>query len=58
MLLFLFSCVMPMLDTSADTVVEGDDHATYEVSKVDRSLKSSVKLVIKYGAVQGRTRIG
>ena len=52
MLLFLFSCVMPMLDTSADTVIEGDDHATYEVSKVDRSISSSVKLVIKYDAVE------
>jgi hypothetical protein len=41
-----------MLDTSADTVIESDDHATYEVSKIDRSLKSSVKLVIKYDAVK------
>ncbi len=52
MLLFLFSCVMPMLDTSDDMLVEGDDYATYEVSKVDRSINSSVKLVIKYGAVE------
>lgn len=50
MLLFLFSCVMPMLDTSDDMLVEGDDHATYEISRIDRSLSSSVKLVIKYGA--------
>ena len=52
MLLFLFSCVMPMLDTSDDMLVESDDHATYEVSKVDRSISSSVKLVIKYDAVE------
>ena len=52
MLLFLFSCVMPMLDTSDDTVIESDDYATYSVSKVDRSLQSSVKLVIKIDAVQ------
>ena len=52
MLLFLFSCVMPMLDTSGDTVIESDDHTTYTVSKVDRSLESSVKLVIKFDGVQ------
>jgi S1-C subfamily serine protease len=52
MLLFLFSCVMPMLDTSGDTVIESDDYATYTVSKVDRSLKSSVRLVIKIDAVE------
>ena len=52
MLLFLFSCVMPMLDTSGDTVIESDDYATYTVSKVDRSLESSVKLVIKFDAVE------
>ena len=52
MLLFLFSCVMPMLDTSDDMLVESDDHATYEVSKVDRSISSSVRLVIKYDAVE------
>ena len=52
MLLFLFSCVMPMLDTSVDTVIESDDRATYEVSKIDRSLRSSVKLVIKFDAVE------
>ena len=51
MLLFLFSCVMPMLDTSDGMLVESDDHATYEVSKVDRSISSSVRLVIKYDAV-------
>ncbi len=26
MLLFLFSCVMPMLDTSGDILIEDDDH--------------------------------
>ena len=52
MLLFLFSCVMPMLDTSDDMLVESDDFATYEVSKVDRSISSSVKLVIKMGPVE------
>ena len=52
MLLLLFSCVMPMLDTSADTIIESDEHYSFEVSKVDRSLKSSVKLVIKFDAVE------
>ena len=51
MLLFLFSCVMPMLDTSGDILVEDDEHYSLEVGKVDRSLRSSVKLVIKYDAV-------
>ena len=48
MLLFLFSCVMPLLDTSGDVVVESDEQLTYSVSKIDRSISSSVKLVIKY----------
>ena len=52
MLLFLFSCVMPMLDTSDDMLVEDDEHYSLEVGKVDRSLKSSVRLVIKYDAVE------
>ena len=52
MLLFLFSCVMPMLDTSGDMLIESDDHTTYSVSKVDRSISSSVKLVIKMGPVE------
>jgi len=52
MLLFLFSCVMPLLDTSDDMVVENDEHYSFEVSKVDRSLRSSVKLVIKFDAVE------
>ena len=51
MLLFLFSCVMPMLDTSGDILVEDDENYSLEVGKVDRSLRSSVKLVIKYDAV-------
>ena len=52
MLLFLFSCVMPMLDTSDDMLIEDEEHYSLEVSKIDRSLKSSVKLVIKMDAVQ------
>ena len=51
MLLFLFSCVMPMLDTSGDTLFESDDRYSVEVSNVDHSLSSSVRLVIKYDAV-------
>lgn len=51
MLLFLFSCVMPMLDTSDDMLIESDEQYSLEVGKVDRSLRSSVKLVIKYDAV-------
>jgi len=47
MLLFLFSCVMPMLDTSDDMLVEGDEHAIQVASKLDKSVSSSVKLVIK-----------
>ena len=53
MLLFLFSCVMPMLDTSDDILIESDDQITYSVSKVDHSLSSSVKLVIKKGENRG-----
>ena len=52
MLLFLFSCVMPLLDTSDDMLVEVDEPYSLEVDKVDRSLKSSVKLVIKFDAVE------
>ncbi len=52
MLLFLFSCVMPMLDTSDDMLAQDDEHYSLEVGKVDRSLKSSVRLVIKYDAVE------
>ena len=49
MLLFLFSCVMPMLDTSEDTLIESGEELIYEVSKFDRSISSSVKLIIKFG---------
>ena len=49
MLLFLFSCVMPMLDTSDDMLIENDEQHTYSVSKLDHSISSSVKLVIKQG---------
>ena len=52
MLLFLFSCVMPMLDTSEDMLLEHGDELTYEVSRLDRSISSSVKLVIKFDAVE------
>jgi len=49
MLLFLFSCVMPMLDTSDDMLIDSEDQLTYSISRLDRSIKSSVKLVIKSG---------
>ena len=49
MLLFLFSCVMPMLDTSGDTIIESGEELVYEVSKLDRSISSSVKMIIKKG---------
>ncbi len=49
MLLFLFSCVMPLLDTSDDVVVESDEQITYSISKIDHSISSSVRLVIKSG---------
>jgi len=47
MLLFLFSCVMPMLDTSDSTVLNDSTESVLEVKKVDRAITSSVKLVIK-----------
>jgi len=50
MLLFLFSCVMPMLDTSDDMLVDNSDQPTYSVGKMDHRINSSVKLVIKNGA--------
>ena len=53
MLLFLFACVMPMLDTSDDTIIDNTDQLTYSVSKLDRSINSSVKLVIKDGNARG-----
>ena len=49
MLLFLFSCVMPLLDTSDDILIDNEDQLTYSVSRLDRSINSSVKLVIKSG---------
>jgi len=49
MLLFLFSCVMPLLDTSDDILIDSEDQPTYSVSRLDRSINSSVKLVIKRG---------
>tara|TARA_B100000282_G_scaffold292589_1_gene266561 strand:+ start:862 stop:1506 length:645 start_codon:yes stop_codon:yes gene_type:complete len=42
-----------MLDTSDDMLIESDDQITYSVSKVDHSLSSSVKLVIKKGEDRG-----
>mgnify|MGYP003648768067 CR=1 FL=1 len=53
MLLFLFSCVMPMLDTSDDTILDAGEQQTYSVGKLDRSIKSSVKLIIKDGEARG-----
>ena len=52
MLLFLFSCVMPLLDTSDDITIDSDEQLTYSVSKVDHSISSSVKLVIKKGPAE------
>ncbi len=49
MLLFLFSCVMPLLDTPDDMLVEKNEQSTYAVNKFDHSISSSVKLVIKAG---------
>ena len=49
MLLFLFSCVMPLLDTSDDILIDSEDQPIYSVSRLDRSINSSVKLVIKRG---------
>ena len=53
MLLFLFACVMPMLDTPDDTLLDAGDTETYSVSRLDRSLSSSVKLTIKDGDARG-----
>jgi len=53
MLLFLFSCVMPMLDTSDDMLEDNSDQLTYSVGKLDRSISSSVKLIIKDGENRG-----
>lgn len=53
MLLFLFSCVMPMLDTSDDMLEDNSDQLTYSVSRLDRSISSSVKLIIKDGEMRG-----
>ena len=53
MLLFLFACVMPLLDTSDDMIVDIDDDKSYTVSKLDRRINSSVKLVIKDGEDRG-----
>ena len=52
MLLFLFSCVMPLLDTSDDMIVDTEDNI-YSVSKLDRRIESSVRLVIKDGEDRG-----
>ena len=53
MLLFLFSCVMPLLDTSDDMLVDTEEHLTHSVSRLDRGINSSVKLVIKNGELSG-----
>ena len=53
MLLFLFACVMPMLDTSDDMIVDFEDANSYTVSKLDRRINSSVKLIIKDGEDRG-----
>jgi S1-C subfamily serine protease len=55
MLLFLFSCVMPMLDTSHNALFNDDsfEETSLSVGKVDRSIRSSVKLIIKDGETRG-----
>lgn len=53
MLLFLFSCVMPMLDTSDNTILNDGEEITLNVKKFDRAVTSSVKLVIKDGEARG-----
>jgi hypothetical protein len=53
MLLFLFSCVMPLLDTSDYMLEDNSDQLTYSVGKLDRSISSSVKLIIKDGENRG-----
>jgi len=44
---------MPMLDTSDDMLGDNSDHLTYSVGKLDRSISSSVKLIIKDGELRG-----
>ena len=53
MLLFLFSCVMPLLDTPDNTTADNTDTLIYSVSRLDRSISSSLKLVIKDGEHRG-----
>ena len=53
MLLYLFACVMPMLDTSDDIITDNSDELIYSVSRLDRGINSSVKLIIKDGESRG-----
>mgnify|MGYP001997816898 FL=1 len=53
MLLFLFSCVMPLLDISDDILVENEEQLIYASSRLERSINSSVKLIIKDGEDRG-----
>jgi len=53
MLLFLFACVMPLLDTPDNTTADNTDTLIYSVSRLDRSISSSLKLVIKDGEHRG-----
>jgi len=42
-----------MLDTSDETLTDNADELTYSVSRLDRSISSSVKLIIKDGQHRG-----
>jgi S1-C subfamily serine protease len=53
MLLFLFACVMPMLDTPDDAILDAGESQVYTVGKLDRSIRSSLKLIIKDGDARG-----
>ncbi len=53
MLLFLFACVMPMLDTSDNTIIDNSDESILTVGRLDRSISSSLKLIIKDGEHRG-----
>jgi len=54
MLLYLFACVIPSLDISEDAIIDNSgNYYSYSVSKLDRSINSSLKLIIKDGEMRG-----
>ena len=53
MLLYLFACVIPSLDISEDAIIDNGGNYSYSVSKLDRSINSSLKLIIKDGEMRG-----